>query len=53
MTHEDYGIRARSRPCLGVLPPRGEVPVAGHCVDRAGQIIGRGRNRREETKPPG
>ena len=30
----------------------GEVPVGCVIVDRAGQIIGRGRNRREEDKSP-
>ncbi len=50
MTHEDYMRQALA--LAGRPPPPGEVPVGCVIVDRAGQIIGRGRNRREEDKSP-
>ena len=49
MTHEDY---MRQALALAREAAAGEVPVGCVIVDRAGQIIGRGRNRREEDKSP-
>lgn len=46
MTHEDYMRQALA--LAREAAAAGEVPVGCVIVDRAGQIIGRGRNRREE-----
>ena len=50
MTHEDYMRQALA--LAREAAAAGEVPVGCVIVDRAGQIIGRGRNRREEDKSP-
>ncbi len=48
MEHEDYMRQALAlaAECL----PHGDVPVGCVIVDRAGAVVGRGRNRREELK---
>ena len=48
MTHEDYMRQALA--LAREAAAAGEVPVGCVIVDRAGQIIGRGRNRREEKQ---
>lgn len=50
MTHEDYMRQALA--LAREAAAAGEVPVGCVIVDRDGQIIGRGRNRREEDKSP-
>ena len=50
MTHEDYMRQALA--LAREAAAAGEVPVGCVIVDRAGQIIGRGRNRREEDESP-
>ena len=50
MTHEDYMRQALA--LAREAAAAAEVPVGCVIVDRAGQIIGRGRNRREEDKSP-
>ena len=50
MPHEDYMRQALA--LAREAAAAGEVPVGCVIVDRAGQIIGRGRNRREEDKSP-
>ena len=49
MTHEDYMRQALA--LAGEAAAAGEAPV-GCVIVRDGQIIGRGRNRREEDKDP-
>ena len=48
MTHEDYMRQAleQARACI----PDGDVPVGCVIADAQGQIIGRGRNRREADR---
>ncbi len=50
MTHEDYMRLAID--LAREAAAAGEVPVGCVIVDRDGQVIGRGRNRREEEKNP-
>ena len=50
MTHQDY--MQGPGPGPGSCRRRGEVPVGCVIVDKDGQVIGRGRNRREEEKNP-
>ena len=51
MTHEDYMRQALA--LAREAAAAGEVPVGCVIVDRAGQIIGRGRNRRRLPVPWG
>ena len=50
MTHQDYMRQALA--LAQEAAAAGEVPVGCVIVDRNGQVIGRGRNRREEEKNP-
>ena len=50
MTHQDYMRQALA--LAQEAAAAGEVPVGCVIVDKDGQVIGRGRNRREEEKNP-
>ena len=50
MTHQDYMRQALA--LAQEAAAAGEVPVGCVIVDKDGQVIGRGRNRREEEKTP-
>ena len=50
MTHQDY--MRQDLALAQEAAAAGEVPVGCVIVDKDGQVIGRGRNRREEEKNP-
>ena len=51
MTHQDVHAPGPG-PGPGSRHAAGEVPVGCVIVDKDGQVVGRGRNRREEEKNP-